>query len=131
MKLRIRGDSLRLRLTKDEVKKIAEGVAVEETTHFFNGTILTYALVPSEVNEISAEFSDKQIFVRVPSRISLDWAQSDMVAIKHEVSTPDPSRSKLFILIEKDFTCLKVRQNEKEDESNLFENPNAAHGSCQ
>jgi hypothetical protein len=130
VKIRIRGDSVRLRLTKEEVKEIGAGRRVEETTHFMHGSILKYSLEPADVHEVEAAFSDHQIKVRIPHRQSQEWAISETVAIKHEPMIFNPLNSRLFILIEKDFTCLKPRDNENEDEGDMFENPNAAHGSC-
>ena len=46
MKLRIRGNSARLRLTKTEVKHLAEKGLVEEKTDFGNGQTLVYAIFP-------------------------------------------------------------------------------------
>ncbi len=43
MKLRIRGDSIRLRLKRAEVDQIAPGNSIAEETHF-PGSALTYRL---------------------------------------------------------------------------------------
>jgi hypothetical protein len=125
MKLRIRGNSLRLRLTQSEVKKIAQGAAVKEAIHFLNGVELHYILAPEEKSSIvNAQFIDHQIIVGLPKEMAKKWATSSQISIKHE-------ENKFSILIEKDFMCLKERQNEKEDESDMFENPNEPIGHCE
>jgi hypothetical protein len=123
MKLRARGDSIRLRLTQSEVKEIREGRFVQETINFVGGNQLHYALEPSPlVSTLQARFNDQCITVLVPTHMALDWASSDKIEMK---TTGEP-----FILVEKDFVCLKSRENESEDESDMFPNPNQAHGKC-
>jgi hypothetical protein len=84
---------------------------------------LHYILAPEDnLETIRAEFRDHQIVVELPRSIARQWALSSEIALR---SISQPS-----ILIEKDFTCLKERQNENEDESDMFENPNSASGHC-
>mgnify|MGYP000928579060 CR=1 FL=1 len=45
MKIRIKDNSVRLRLTQDEVKKFELSKEVKAHTSFINGTMLTYKLV--------------------------------------------------------------------------------------
>ena len=124
MKIRIRGDSIRLRLSQSEVSKIAMGEFVEEATKFPQGEKFIYRLETSPTQtSVGACFVDHQMVVSVPQKEAVEWADSETVAMKAE-------RSGLFILIEKDFACLKPRENENEDESDLFANPNQAHGNC-
>jgi len=51
MKLRIRGDSIRLRLKQGEVAQFAAGESIVEETHF-PGAVLTYRLDVSETNDL-------------------------------------------------------------------------------
>jgi hypothetical protein len=131
MKIRIRGQSLRLRLTQSEVKKIGRGDSVKEITPFLNNNSLIYCLEPTGLaNKIEAQFLNSQITVRLPLTIAARWATSDEVAIKHEQIQNGEFQGRLSILIEKDFNCLKVRENECEDETDMFANPNTETGSC-
>lgn len=130
MKLRIRGDSLRFRLTQSEVKLIARGLAVTEKTHFSKNQTLTYTLEPSAAaKEPEALFLDNHIRVLIPQGISQSWATTEQVEIQF-MQKPSADSDPLFLLIEKDFACLKPRKNELEDESDMFTNPNEAHGKC-
>ena len=52
MKLRIRGDTVRLRLKRSEVERIAAGDSIAEQTHF-PGTVLTYRLEAGSGRRIS------------------------------------------------------------------------------
>ena len=129
MKLRIRGDSLRFRLSQAEVKRLQQGESIMEHVRFHPQSSLMYGLkTQREVLAMTAQFEGNQVWVTVPAKMAFDWASSDKVEILGEQD--NGAEKKLAILIEKDFTCLKPRRNESEDESDLFPNPNEAHGSC-
>jgi hypothetical protein len=127
MKLRVRGNSLRLRLSRREVAQVARGEAVRETTAFSPVSRLEYVLETTDDRELGARFEDGLVRVGIPGSMAREWASSSMVSLKAEQPVGNES---LRILIEKDFTCLKPREHESEDESDLFPNPNEAHGSC-
>ena len=76
MKLRIRGNTLRLRLTRGEVEAIGRGDAVSETTTFPDGTTLQYLLVPGAQRRAGQEASDSgfTITVEVPMDQATRWA---------------------------------------------------------
>jgi hypothetical protein len=133
MKLRIRGNSIRLRLTQSEVARIENSEIVSETLSFGGlgdkTSTLTYSLESSdEVSELEARFENQRIRVFVPRSLSTRWTSSSEVSIKkkHDLGRGET----LSILVEKDFVCLKPREFEFEDESDLFKNPNETHGSC-
>jgi hypothetical protein len=67
MKLRIRGDSLRLRLKRDEVDQIAAGTSIVEETHFPD-SVLTYRLDVSENRDMSASFHNGSLVGLIPMR---------------------------------------------------------------
>ena len=129
MKLRILGNSLRLRVTRSEAASIGRGEAVETGIEFAGGARLIYRLeAKRELKRMEAVFTDAAISIGIPWADAMAWAASDQVALQSptgngRAGAPD-------ILIEKDFFCLKPRANQHEDESDLFPNPNVAHGSC-
>ncbi|MGZ3651319.1 MAG: DUF7009 family protein [Bdellovibrionota bacterium] len=124
MKLRIRGDSIRLRLTRTEVAAVAQGQIVQEFTSFPGGIRFAYCLEPQPLAAgIEASFRDGRIAVTVPLAQAIAWAEGESVALQN-------SAEELSILIEKDFACLKPRAFEKEDESDMFPNPNLSSGQC-
>jgi hypothetical protein len=115
MKLRIQGDSLRLRLTRSEVAELHEGSAVEETAHFGGGPGLTYRILKcAGVAGIRSELADGTITVHIPASAVDAWATSDEVGIAARDGV-------LRILIEKDFRCL-TRPRE-EDEPDAYPHP--------
>ncbi len=131
MKIRIRGDSIRLRLSQTEVSEIAKQGFVQDETRFPGGAKFVYRLETNpQGKEILARYVDQQMVVSIPLSQALAWASSDEVALKANQLIDPKVAEPLFILIEKDFQCLKVRDNEIEDEADLFINPNADSGRC-
>jgi len=106
VKLRIRGNTIRLRLGRSEVSTLAEQGAVRESTRFdAAGTQeFGYALEAAEVHAISASFKDGLLLVRLPRAMAAQWADSDEIAVQGEQSLGPAGALK--ILIEKDFECL-------------------------
>lgn len=113
MKLRLRGATVRLRVTRSEVERLAAGeVVVEEVP--FAGAALRYALGVADVAEIDARFERGRVDVRLPRARAARWLDSDEVGLSATQGT-------LGILIEKDFACLKPRAGE--DDGDAFPHP--------
>ena len=124
MKLRTRSQSIRLRLTQDEVKKLSQHGQLAETVAFApdpDGS-LVYELVSSEVaTAVGASFSRGKITVTVPAKILRAWSDGDDVGFEGEQAVP--GGTPLAILVEKDWACLKPRANE--DDANAYPHPEA------
>jgi hypothetical protein len=113
MKLRIKGDALRLRLTKSEVARLSDVGSVCEAIHFGERS-LEYEIRSVPVLEgPAADLDGMRIVVNVPKTLVDEWANSDAVSIE---SDGEPR-----LLIEKDFACLSDRKNE--DDADSFPNP--------
>jgi len=126
MKLRIRGNSIRLRLGRGEVASLLENGRVEEATEFGAGPRFEYALrTSSSVPRPSASFRDGRIEVLLPTQLARDWADSEEVGISADQPLgPQEGPGSLQLLIEKDFACLKAPPNE--DQSDAFPHPEDA-----
>ena len=120
MKLRIKGDSLRMRLSQAEVDEFANNGMVSDDICFGESS-LHYSLKKSAT--FNASLDNHKIVVEVPIHKGDDWAHSDQVGIEADVDCGEGKILKL--LIEKDFKCLTDRPNE--DESDLFTNPLSKH----
>ena len=85
MKLRIRDNSIRLRLTQVEVSALRDDGLVSARTAFPGGREFQYVLEssPASVNP-GAFLSDAVITVRLPDTAVLAWATSDQVSIQGE-----------------------------------------------
>jgi len=124
MKLRIKGSSLRLRLTQGEVTQLETQGEVAEQVRFGAGTQLTYRLHTDDMKpDISAGYDDNVIEIRVPRTVVENWARSDQVTISHSEAV---AGGELRIVIEKDWNCLAPREDE--DESDNFPHPELGTG---
>ena len=119
MKLRIKGNSLRLRLSKTDVEKLVVAKYLEERTSFGSNTF-GYALqIKDAGDEVSADFDGGKITVFIPEIFIKGWAVNDVVGFN---ATKQVSEAEsLYILVEKDFKCLT---EVAEDQKDNYENPN-------
>ena len=123
MKLRIRGDNVRLRLKRNEVDRIAAGISIVEKTHFPNA-VLTYRLDVSETDDISARFDNGSLVVSLPRSKGLDWAGTNQVSLHAEEIIS--GTESLSLLIEKDFSCIEPgHYRDCEDDEDTFPHPSA------
>ena len=124
MKLRIKGPTLRLRLTQGEIGALAEHGVVEERVPFAPNVDLVYRLRrDSHAREISASYREGVVEVRIPEATARDWCTSEVVTLAHAQPLPQGA---LQITLEKDFACLSPRADE--DESDNFPHPQAPRG---
>lgn len=122
MKLRIRDNSIRLRLTRSEVEELRETGLVASKTGFPGGREFRYQLESSPASVSPGAFlSESVLTVRLPESAVLAWAATEQVSILGEQLLQDGEN--LGILVEKDFACLAPRENE--DESDMYPHPAA------
>ena len=119
MKLRIKGDSLRLRLSQGEMRALAERGEVEDRVTFPGGAALRYRLrVDRSISEISSSYESNLIDIIVPASLSERWCGTDLVTLSGGQPLP---AGQLRIVLEKDWACLAPREGE--DETDNFPHP--------
>jgi Family of unknown function (DUF7009) len=119
VKLRIKGDSLRLRLSQGEMRVLAERGEVEDRIAFPGGAALRYRLrVEQNSDVISASYASNLIDILVPRALSQQWYGTDLVTLS---ASQAMSQGELRIVLEKDWACLTPREGE--DESDNFRHP--------
>lgn len=127
MKLRIRGDSIRLRVTQSELESIRNDVEICDAIQFTEHTTLAYCLRSSaDLEAPEASFGAEGIVVSLPQATVATWAATDAVSIAAEQEIR-PGQL-LSILVEKDFACLQPRPGE--DESDMFAHPEEGRSEC-
>ncbi|MEM1336921.1 MAG: hypothetical protein AAGF96_04185 [Bacteroidota bacterium] len=118
MKIRIKDDSVRFRLTKSEVKALGEEGKIEALTHF-NTAVFGYVVVlDADASQLYAEFKYQKIILFLPEKLGKNWFREDRVGFEH-FQKINQNRT-LHLLLEKDFTCL---DNTLEDQSDNYPNP--------
>ncbi len=118
MKLRIKGNTIRLRLTKPEVEQFQKKGYLEEVTDF-GARQFTYAVNRlRDAVEMTADFADGILIVHVPGDAADEWFNDDTRVGIESTTDLDGIRT-LFIAVEKDFKCVGRDGNAEE----YYENP--------
>jgi len=121
VKLRILGNSIRLRLARNEVERVAGLGAVEDSVRFGPGEMLRYRLEAGDAP--AARFTGDSLVVRLPQAEIAGWAGSEE-AVSLRAEQPIGAGETLSLLVEKDFECLVPREDG--DAGDLYTNPNRA-----
>ena len=119
MKLRIKGNTLRLRLSQTEVSTLQEDDEIKDYIEFVSNT-LTYMLEVTDLDQPHCDFKEGRVVVQITRDQAKKWFSPQEVGFQFETKTKTNKES-IVVLVEKDFKCLTDRPNE--DESDLFENP--------
>ncbi|MBL7698042.1 MAG: hypothetical protein JNK79_07780 [Chitinophagaceae bacterium] len=118
MKLRIKGNSVRIRLSKTEVDELVSGLSIEETTSFGENTF-GYTVKPVNYSDqLTASYDNNIISLYVPKVLLKDWSTNSVVGF--EAMMPLDDSDHLHLLLEKDFKCLDKTIG---DQSDFFDNP--------
>lgn len=129
MKLRIKGDSLRIRVGRTELTDFLRDGRIEETIHFGStpDARLTYVLEVSAGNtaETQVRYSRQEIAVVLTPGQTRQWSRDGEVGVYTQV--PLGPGAALEVVVEKDFACL---DRSDEDNKDTFANPNA-NTACQ
>jgi len=112
MKIRIKGNSLRYRLTKSDVRQFAETGYLEEITDFGTQT-LVYALQRFVGDHLTANFKNNKITLYMPELMANEWTNSERVGC-------ECNKNGFYLLVEKDFKCL---DNVADNQSDNYPNP--------
>jgi len=100
MKLRIRGNSIRLQLTKTELAKLAEKGRIEDTVRFSSEQSLRYGIEVRPTGAVTAAYADGALVVTLPkARLEL-WRRPGEVSV--EGSQPVGGGKVLQIVLEAD-----------------------------
>jgi hypothetical protein len=105
MKIRIKGNSLRYRLTKGDMSILEEKGELEEHTK----------LKKTDKSMLAADFIENRITLFMPADMIAEIIHTDKVGFQN-------THGELFLLVEKDFTCL---DNIEEDQSDNYPNPHS------
>lgn len=115
MKIRIKGNSVRFRLTKSEVERLRSASHLEEQTEF-SGKTFAYAIEVTNGNKLSADFIGDKIMLNMP-KVMIDELSNTARVGFEDLTGP------VNLLIEKDFACI---DNTDEDQSDHYPNPHVA-----
>ncbi|TVZ16598.1 DUF7009 family protein [Maribacter sp. MAR_2009_72] len=118
MKIRIKGNSVRFRLTQSEVRTLSEHGEIYDSTNFGETEFKYGVVLDNKIHNLHTSFNNNCIVLKMPSSIGKEWYSNDIITFDHTVETT--KNQSLYLLLEKDFTCL---DNTIEDQSDNYPNP--------
>ena len=123
MKLRLEGNTLRLRLKRPEIDTLQAHGRVEASVDFGPAGRLVYALEVSGAERLGVRYAPGEIVVAVPAAQAARWAGSEE-EVGMEATHALPDGGTLSLLVEKDFQCLHRPLTEADRDA--FYNPKAS-----
>jgi hypothetical protein len=121
MKLRIKGNSIRLRLLRSEVAGLINNELIEEKIYLGPGdqSVFTYALATdSGLGTTELRYEPSRIFIVLPKASATSWADTNEVGIYASIDIG--RQENLDLIVEKDFACLDLSDADNLD---TFTNP--------
>ena len=121
MKLRINGNSIRLRLLRSEVTDFIKTGRIEGRVDFApDGEAFFVYRLEHEQNQACVEvrYEPSEVTVVLPTQQAVSWAETDQVSISSAVDLG--RQGSLEVLVEKDFACLDLSDADNYD---TFPNP--------
>ncbi len=119
MKLRLKGNSIRLRLSQTDIAYLAKEGCIKEQIRFTKDIALTYQLkTKEEILAPGISYAENTITVFIPQDFANDGPGNNIIGTSALHTTADGNE--IFLLIEKDFKCL---DDTEEDQSDNFANP--------
>jgi hypothetical protein len=119
VKLKLHGNSIRVRLTRSEVARFGACGRLEEA--FVYGPSpsqqLTYGIESVSSDSVGVRVDQNGIFAQIPASLADEWTTSDRVGVSGEVNHPDGRR--IDVLIEKEFRRIHGGNNDPD----LYPNP--------
>jgi len=117
MKIRIKGDSIRFRLTKTEVETLCKKGYIEEITHL-GSQPFKYAVTRKSIESMDIQYEDHTILLGISDKKIQGWESNETVGFETTLAVDADNNAHL--LLEKDFVCLDERI---EDQSDNYPNP--------
>jgi hypothetical protein len=112
MKIRIKGNSVRYRLSRSEVDRLFKEGILNEVVEFDNAKF-HYAILATKEKLLTASLTNNTIELFMPEDMINELATTERVGFKTEFG-------KLFLLVEKDFACIDQTD---EDQSDNYPHP--------
>ena len=119
MKIRINGNSIRLRLSRPEVEAFLEYDSISDILEI-PGEPLVYNLEKCGEDKMNVSRLAGSIRVGLPTKMFEEWKADDCVGFTEEYEVGEDKY--ITITVEKDFQCLH-RDGSQEDKSILYPNP--------
>ncbi|AWX44918.1 hypothetical protein HME9304_01924 [Flagellimonas maritima] len=118
MKIRIKGNSIRYRLTRTEVETFCKEGSYVEKTDFGSSEFVYKVVAKKGIQGLEAIFNNNTITLLFPFAETKKWAKSDRIGYE-DIFVLENGKD-LKLLLEKDFVCM---DETIEDQSDNYPNP--------
>lgn len=103
MKLRLQGDTVRLRLSRSDLARLVDEGRVAECIHIAPGAVLSFAVQAAACERLTAAWDETGLTVGLPRPWLDGWADDDRVGFE---GRQDAGAGRtLRLAVEKDFAC--------------------------
>ncbi len=124
MKLRLKGNSIRVRLDRRDIERLNDEGRVNDAVRFGPGLAFSYAVelgaAPRE--RPTASYVAGRLLIRIDPEDAEEWLAGDRVGFDHP---QDVEGGVVRVLLEKDFACIDRPLGEDVDDAYAFPNPSA------
>jgi hypothetical protein len=108
MKLRLKGDTVRLRLSQSEVAQLAETGMVEDSVNFAPNPLVYLIHASEDCKQLEVSFLNGWLTLSLPVDKMKEWACGSQVGL-------EGSCRGVAISIEKDWACQHADDSENQD----------------
>jgi hypothetical protein len=130
MKLRIRGNSIRVRMDRKDLAELLKRGRVVDAVRFGPSVdrTLTYTVVVGTAppDRPRADYAAGLLLITIDRGAAEAWSEGDRVGFDHEQVTEGGA---VHVILEKDFACLDRSAGDASDDAWAFPNPSS--GACQ
>jgi hypothetical protein len=122
MKLRIKGNSVRLRLDRKDLGELLEAGRVEDALRLGKKQGFTYSIVVGATGRgrPSVDYAADNLVVTIDRDDVVAWHGSDLVGFDHQQPVEG---GVVRVIVEKDFACIDRPAGEEPDDAWAFPNP--------
>jgi hypothetical protein len=124
MKLRLKGNSIRVRLDRRDIEGLIARGRIEDSLRFGPDLVFSYAVeigaAPRE--RPRASYTVGRLAIRIDPRDAEKWLAGSRVGFDH---LQDVDGGVVRVLLEKDFACIDRPAGEEADDAYAFPNPSA------
>ena len=124
MKLRLKGNSIRVRLDRRDIEGLIDRGRIDDAVRFGPGLAFSYAVELGEAprERPKASYADGRLSIRIDPEDAEGWLAGERVGFDHEQFVDG---GVVRVLLEKDFACIDRPVGEEADDAYAFPNPTA------
>jgi hypothetical protein len=124
MKLRLKGNSIRVRLDRRDIDRLIDDGHVDDAVRFGPGLAFSYAVEagPAQRERPRVSYTDGRLTIQIHRVDVEEWLSGDRVGFDYQQPVEGGF---VRVLLEKDFTCIDRPLGEEADDAFAFPNPSA------